>query len=132
MAFACTKLLLPSGPCSARYSSEVAEKYAEYDMPRGWMLVNDGYGCGYTTRDMLIETQKDRASALGTPQRSGFSSHYINCLWSPGLNMKVMTAYWFAWLKAVHLLAGNHSSGWFESSLVLGHILILDGLPLNT
>jgi len=22
-------------------------------MPRGWMLVNDGYGCGYTSRDML-------------------------------------------------------------------------------
>ena len=24
------------------------------------MLVNDGYGCGYTTQDMLIQTQKDR------------------------------------------------------------------------
>ncbi|KAI9209771.1 glycosyl hydrolases family 31-domain-containing protein [Polychytrium aggregatum] len=25
----------------------VAHKYVEHDMPIGWMLVNDGYGCGY-------------------------------------------------------------------------------------
>ena len=27
--------------------SQVADKYVEYDMPRGWILPNDGYGCGY-------------------------------------------------------------------------------------
>lgn len=42
------------------HSTEVAENYSRYNMPRGWMLVNDGYGCGYTTQDMLIQTQKDR------------------------------------------------------------------------
>jgi alpha-glucosidase (family GH31 glycosyl hydrolase) len=26
----------------------VAEKYREHDMPGGWILPNDGYGCGYT------------------------------------------------------------------------------------
>jgi len=26
---------------------EVAAAYREYDMPAGWMLPNDGYGCGY-------------------------------------------------------------------------------------
>lgn len=26
----------------------VAKKYREADMPGGWILVNDGYGCGYT------------------------------------------------------------------------------------
>ena len=26
---------------------EVARLYEENDMPRGWMLPNDGYGCGY-------------------------------------------------------------------------------------
>ena len=26
---------------------KVARKYREHDMPGGWMLVNDGYGCGY-------------------------------------------------------------------------------------
>ena len=28
---------------------EVARKYREDDMPCGWLLVNDGYGCGYET-----------------------------------------------------------------------------------
>lgn len=41
---------------------DVAENYSRYNMPRGWMLVNDGYGCGYTTQDMLIQTQKDEAN----------------------------------------------------------------------
>jgi alpha-glucosidase (family GH31 glycosyl hydrolase) len=26
---------------------KVADGYKEHDMPNGWMLVNDGYGCGY-------------------------------------------------------------------------------------
>ena len=26
----------------------VAKKYREHDMPGGWILPNDGYGCGYT------------------------------------------------------------------------------------
>lgn len=26
---------------------KVAQGYVDHDMPRGWMLVNDGYGCGY-------------------------------------------------------------------------------------
>ncbi|WP_338694746.1 NPCBM/NEW2 domain-containing protein [Streptomyces sp. Q6] len=26
---------------------KIADQYVEHDMPLGWMLVNDGYGCGY-------------------------------------------------------------------------------------
>ena len=26
---------------------DVADAYVANDIPRGWMLVNDGYGCGY-------------------------------------------------------------------------------------
>ena len=26
---------------------QVAKNYNEHDMPHGWMLPNDGYGCGY-------------------------------------------------------------------------------------
>ncbi|CAJ1381314.1 unnamed protein product [Effrenium voratum] len=36
----------------------VAKNYSRHQMPRGWMLVNDGYGCGYTSRNMLQETQE--------------------------------------------------------------------------
>ena len=31
----------------------IAKNYSYHNLPRGWMLVNDGYGCGYTSRDML-------------------------------------------------------------------------------
>ncbi|MGW8564875.1 TIM-barrel domain-containing protein [Isoptericola sp. NPDC055881] len=42
-----------------RDSTAIAEGYTDHDMPLGWMLVNDGYGCGYEdlseTHDMLTE-----------------------------------------------------------------------------
>ncbi|MGA4847873.1 NPCBM/NEW2 domain-containing protein [Streptomyces sp. G5(2025)] len=37
---------------------KVADGYVEHDMPNGWMLVNDGYGCGY---EDLAETSKGLA-----------------------------------------------------------------------
>ena len=33
----------------------VAEKYREYDLPGGWILPNDGYGCGYTQLEFVVE-----------------------------------------------------------------------------
>ncbi|MEV7232743.1 NPCBM/NEW2 domain-containing protein [Streptomyces sp. NPDC051020] len=44
---------------------KVADGYVEHDMPNGWMLVNDGYGCGH---EDLAETTKglqDRGMQLG-------------------------------------------------------------------
>lgn len=38
----------------------LAGKYREHDMPGGWLLVNDGYGCGYTN---LVEVV-DRKSVV--------------------------------------------------------------------
>jgi len=35
----------------------VAANYSTHSMPRGWMLVNDGYGCGYTSRSELQKTE---------------------------------------------------------------------------
>ena len=32
---------------STLVATAVAELYEQHDMPRGWMLTNDGYGCGY-------------------------------------------------------------------------------------
>ncbi|MEV5612906.1 NPCBM/NEW2 domain-containing protein [Streptomyces sp. NPDC052225] len=34
---------------------KISDQYVEHDMPLGWMLVNDGYGCGY---ENLAETAK--------------------------------------------------------------------------
>ena len=32
----------------------IAKKYREHDMPGGWLLPNDGYGCGYTDLDSVV------------------------------------------------------------------------------
>lgn len=44
---------------------KIADGYVQHDMPNGWMLVNDGYGCGY---ENLAETAKglqERKMQLG-------------------------------------------------------------------
>jgi hypothetical protein len=33
----------------------VARKYREHDMPGGWILPNDGYGCGYTALPETVQ-----------------------------------------------------------------------------
>ncbi|MYR66511.1 MULTISPECIES: NPCBM/NEW2 domain-containing protein [unclassified Streptomyces] len=44
---------------------EVADGYLEHDMPNGWMLVNDGYGCGYENLPETAEGLQDRGTQLG-------------------------------------------------------------------
>ncbi len=39
--------------------SRLAEKYREHDMPCGWILPNDGYGCGYTQLPYVVESLKN-------------------------------------------------------------------------
>ncbi|BDH11221.1 NPCBM/NEW2 domain-containing protein [Streptomyces hygroscopicus] len=46
-------------------SLKIADGYVQHDLPNGWMLVNDGYGCGY---ENLAETSKglgERKMKLG-------------------------------------------------------------------
>jgi alpha-glucosidase (family GH31 glycosyl hydrolase) len=33
----------------------IAKKYREHDMPGGWILPNDGYGCGYTDLPIVVK-----------------------------------------------------------------------------
>lgn len=35
--------------------SKVADQYIAHDMPRGWILPNDGYGCGYVKLDSVVK-----------------------------------------------------------------------------
>ncbi|WP_228991378.1 NPCBM/NEW2 domain-containing protein [Streptomyces sp. DH8] len=44
---------------------KVADGYVENDMPNGWMLVNDGYGCGYEDLEKTAQGLKDRNMELG-------------------------------------------------------------------
>ncbi|QOR69875.1 RICIN domain-containing protein [Ruania alkalisoli] len=48
-----------------RDSRAVADGYVENDMPLGWMLVNDGYGCGYEDLPETAEMLQDRGAELG-------------------------------------------------------------------
>lgn len=38
--------------------ASVAAKYREHDMPGGWILPNDGYGCGYTDLPKVVSELK--------------------------------------------------------------------------
>jgi alpha-glucosidase len=49
----------------------VADKYVEHDMPRGWILPNDGYGCGYTKLDSTIMELHKRGFYTGLWTESG-------------------------------------------------------------
>jgi alpha-glucosidase len=39
---------------STQVAIGVANLYEQYDIPRGWMLINDGYGCGYGEGDAVF------------------------------------------------------------------------------
>lgn len=49
----------------------VADEYLKYDMPRGWILPNDGYGCGYTKLDSTVVELKKRGFYTGLWTESG-------------------------------------------------------------
>ena len=45
--------------------NRVARKYREADMPCGWLLVNDGYGCGYTELASVCDKLRDLGFKTG-------------------------------------------------------------------
>ncbi|MBM7587913.1 alpha-glucosidase (family GH31 glycosyl hydrolase) [Bacillus pakistanensis] len=53
---------------------KVADGYIENDMPVGWMLVNDGYGCGYTGLKDVSKELMDRNITLGLWTEDGVAN----------------------------------------------------------
>lgn len=51
--------------------STVADKYIEYNFPRGWILPNDGYGCGYTKLDSVVKELAKRGFKTGLWTENG-------------------------------------------------------------
>ncbi|HEY1089615.1 MAG TPA: TIM-barrel domain-containing protein, partial [Burkholderiaceae bacterium] len=49
----------------------VARKYREHDMPGGWILPNDGYGCGYTELQKVVAGLKDYGFHTGLWTENG-------------------------------------------------------------
>jgi alpha-glucosidase len=56
-------------------SLEVADDYVKHDIPLGWMLVNDGYGCGYEFLDQVAAGLDARNMQLGLWTSTGLGSH---------------------------------------------------------
>lgn len=54
-------------------SLKVADGYVQNDMPNGWMLVNDGYGCGYENLAETAKGLKDRKMQLGLWTEDGIT-----------------------------------------------------------
>lgn len=50
---------------------QVADKYIEHDMPRGWILPNDGYGCGYVKLDSVVKELSKRGFYTGLWTENG-------------------------------------------------------------
>ncbi|MCF8369769.1 MAG: DUF4968 domain-containing protein [Bacteroidales bacterium] len=51
----------------------VADKYREYDLPGGWILPNDGYGCGYVELPYVVQELADRGFHTGLWTENGVS-----------------------------------------------------------
>ncbi len=53
---------------------KVADGYVEHDMPNGWMLVNDGYGCGHEDLAETAKGLRDRGMQLGLWTEDGIDA----------------------------------------------------------
>ncbi|SMO48584.1 glycoside hydrolase family 31 protein [Solitalea koreensis] len=51
--------------------SKIADEYIKHDMPRGWILPNDGYGCGYTKLDSTVTELHKRGFYTGLWTENG-------------------------------------------------------------
>ncbi len=60
----------PTGTTSDVIAS-VAAKYREHDMPGGWILPNDGYGCGYTDLPKVVAGLKQYGFRTGLWTENG-------------------------------------------------------------
>ena len=55
-------------------STAIADGYQQNDMPLGWMLVNDGYGCGYEQLPQVHDMLQSHSSELGLWTQSDLTS----------------------------------------------------------
>jgi alpha-glucosidase len=56
-------------------SLAVADQYVQHQVPLGWMLVNDGYACGYEFLDEVAAGLQSRNMELGLWTSTGLGSH---------------------------------------------------------
>jgi alpha-glucosidase (family GH31 glycosyl hydrolase) len=52
---------------------KIADQYIAHDMPRGWILPNDGYGCGYVKLDSVVKALHQRGFYTGLWTENGIN-----------------------------------------------------------
>ncbi|MDB5278196.1 MAG: glycoside hydrolase [Ferruginibacter sp.] len=50
---------------------KIADQYIAHGMPRGWILPNDGYGCGYVKLDSVVKALHERGFYTGLWTENG-------------------------------------------------------------
>ncbi|MDN3656993.1 glycoside hydrolase family 31 protein [Ferruginibacter paludis] len=50
---------------------KIADQYIAHEMPRGWILPNDGYGCGYVKLDSVVKALHERGFYTGLWTENG-------------------------------------------------------------
>ncbi|MBB6033888.1 TIM-barrel domain-containing protein [Phytomonospora endophytica] len=71
----------------------VAQGYVDNDMPRGWMLVNDGYGCGYERLDWMGDELRERDIQLGLWTEDGLPDQEYE-VGTAGLRVRKLDVAW--------------------------------------
>ncbi|GAB4316398.1 MAG: hypothetical protein Kow00127_07870 [Bacteroidales bacterium] len=82
---------------------EVAQKYRDYDLPGGWILPNDGYGCGYTNLPYVVEQLHQLGFYTGLWTEDGVSQ----IAWEVGVAGTRLCKLDVAWVGAGYLNALN-------------------------
>jgi alpha-glucosidase (family GH31 glycosyl hydrolase) len=81
----------------------VAEKYRDNDLPGGWILPNDGYGCGYTELEYVVEQLHELGFYTGLWTENGVSQ----IAWEVGTAGTRACKLDVAWVGAGYLNALN-------------------------
>ncbi len=89
---------------------KVADVYRAHDMPGGWILPNDGYGCGYVELDTTIQELRKRGFYTGLWTEKGLEriSHEVSVLGSRVMKLDV------AWVGRGYQFAFNGMRDAFE------------------
>jgi alpha-glucosidase (family GH31 glycosyl hydrolase) len=83
--------------------TEVAQKYRDFDLPGGWILPNDGYGCGYTELPYVVEQLHDLGFYTGLWTENGVNQ----IAWEVGTAGTRLCKLDVAWVGSGYLNALN-------------------------
>ncbi|MDR3339661.1 MAG: DUF4968 domain-containing protein [Candidatus Symbiothrix sp.] len=88
----------------------IADEYIRYDMPRGWILPNDGYGCSYVKLDSTVKELEKRGFKVGLWTENGVDK----IAWEVGQAGTRLCKLDVAWVGSGYEFALNGAKSAFE------------------